>query len=59
MGHPLSCNLRDRALAAVDAGLSWRGAAERFGVSAACRAMPAPSRRAATSPRTGSKPMPQ
>lgn len=35
MGHPLSCDLRDRALAAVDAGLSRRGAAERFGVSAA------------------------
>jgi hypothetical protein len=27
MGHPLSCDLRDRALAAVDAGLSRRGAA--------------------------------
>ena len=35
MGHPLSCDLRDRALAAVDAGLSRRGAGERFGVSAA------------------------
>ncbi|MFN7359512.1 MAG: IS630 family transposase, partial [Brevundimonas sp.] len=35
MGHPLSCDLRDRALAAVDAGLSRRGAAARFGVSAA------------------------
>ena len=35
MGHPLSCDLRDRALAAVDAGLSRRRAAERFGVSAA------------------------
>jgi transposase len=35
MGHPLSCDLRDRALAAVDAGLSRRAAAERFGVSAA------------------------
>jgi len=35
MGHPLSCDLRDRALAAVDGGLSRRAAAERFGVSAA------------------------
>lgn len=35
MGHPLSCDLRERALAAVDAGLSRRAAAERFGVSAA------------------------
>jgi transposase len=35
MGHPLSCDLRDRALAAVDAGISRRAAAERFGVSAA------------------------
>ena len=35
MGHPLSCDLRDRALAAVDAGLSRRAAAARFGVSAA------------------------
>ena len=35
MGHPLSCDLRDRALAAVDAGLSRRAAAERFRVSAA------------------------
>ncbi len=35
MGHPLSCDLRDRALAAVDAELSRRGAAERFRVSAA------------------------
>ena len=35
MGHPLSCDLRERALAAVDAGMSRRAAAERFGVSAA------------------------
>lgn len=35
MGHPLSCDLRERALAAVDSGLSRRAAAERFGVSAA------------------------
>jgi len=35
MGHPLSCDLRERALAAVDAGISRRAAAERFGVSAA------------------------
>jgi len=35
MGHPLSCDLRDRALAAVDAGMSRRAAAARFGVSAA------------------------
>lgn len=34
MGHPLSSDLRDRALAAVDGGMSRRGAAERFGVSA-------------------------
>src|SRR5436305_11164927 len=34
MGHPLSCDLRDRALAAVDGGMSRRAAAERFGVSA-------------------------
>jgi transposase len=34
MGHPLSSDLRDRALAAVDAGMSRRAAAERFGVSA-------------------------
>jgi len=33
MGHPLSCDLRDRALAAVDGGMSRRAAAERFGVS--------------------------
>ena len=36
MGHLLSCDLRDRALAALDSGLSRRGAAERFGVGAAC-----------------------
>jgi transposase len=35
MGHPLSSDLRDRALAAVDGGMSRRAAAERFGVSAA------------------------
>ena len=35
MGHALSCDLRDRTLAAVDAGVSRRAAAERFGVSAA------------------------
>ncbi len=35
MGHPLSCDLGDRALAAVDAGMSRRASAERFGVSAA------------------------
>jgi len=34
MGQPLSCDLRDRALGAVDAGMSRRAAAERFGVSA-------------------------
>ena len=34
MGKPLSIDLRVRALAAVDAGLSRRAAAERFGVSA-------------------------
>src|SRR5271169_2282916 len=35
MGHPLSCDLRDRALAAIDTGMSRRAVAERFGVSAA------------------------
>jgi len=35
MGHPLSCDLRDRALSAVDGGMSRRAAAQRFGVSAA------------------------
>ena len=34
MGNPLSIDLRVRTLAAVDAGLSRRAAAERFGVSA-------------------------
>lgn len=34
MGKSLSIDLRVRALAAVDAGLSRRAAAERFGVSA-------------------------
>ena len=33
MGKPLSMDLRGRALAAVDAGLSRRAAARRFGVS--------------------------
>jgi transposase len=33
MGKPLSMDLRARALAAVDAGISRRAAAERFGVS--------------------------
>ena len=32
MGKPLSMNLRARALAAVDAGMSRRAAAKRFGV---------------------------
>jgi transposase len=35
MGQPLSDDLRERALAAVDGGMSRRAAAERFGVSAA------------------------
>lgn len=35
MGQPLSCDLRERALRAVDGGMSRRAAAERFGVSAA------------------------
>jgi len=35
MVHPLSCDLRDRALAAVDTGMSRRAVAQRFGVSAA------------------------
>ncbi len=34
MPKPLSFDLRSRVLAAVDAGLSCRQAAERFGVSA-------------------------
>jgi transposase len=33
MGKPLSMDLRGRAIAAVDAGLSRRAAARRFGVS--------------------------
>lgn len=33
MGKPLLMDLRARALSAVDAGLSRRGAARRFGVS--------------------------
>jgi transposase len=33
MGEPLSMDLRGRALAAVDAGMSRRAAAGRFGVS--------------------------
>lgn len=33
MGRPLSMDLRGRALAAVDAGMSCRAAAGRFGVS--------------------------
>jgi transposase len=35
MGKPLSMDLRSRALAAVDDGMSCRGAAERFGVAPA------------------------
>ena len=34
MGKPLSVDLRARALAAVDGGMSRRAAARRFGVSA-------------------------
>jgi transposase len=34
MGKPLSLDLRERVLAAVDGGLSCRQAAARFGVSA-------------------------
>lgn len=33
MGRPLSVDLRDRVVSAVDEGLSRRKAAERFGVS--------------------------
>ena len=33
MGNPLSMDLRSRALAAVDEGMSCRAAAERFGVA--------------------------
>lgn len=35
MGKPLSMDLRSRALAAVDEGVSCRAAARRFGVAAA------------------------
>ncbi len=35
MGKPLSMDLRSRALAAVDKGMSCRAAATRFGVAAA------------------------
>lgn len=35
MGHPLSLDLRERAVSAVDGGLSRRQAAVRFSVSAA------------------------
>jgi len=35
MGKPLSIDLRSRALAAVDEGMSCRAAATRFGVAAA------------------------
>ena len=35
MGKPLSIDLRSRALAAVDEGMSCRAAAVRFGVAAA------------------------
>lgn len=35
MGEPLSMDLRSRALAAVDEGMSGRAAARRFGVAAA------------------------
>ena len=34
MGKPLSMDLRSRALAAVDGGMSCRGAARQFGVAA-------------------------
>lgn len=33
MGHPLSLDLRVRLLAAIDAGMSCRAAAARFGVA--------------------------
>jgi transposase len=33
MGQPLSMDLRSRVLAAIDAGMSCRGAAVRFGVA--------------------------
>ena len=35
MGKPLSMDLRSRALAAVDEGMSCRAAARRFGIAAA------------------------
>jgi transposase len=37
MGKPLSMDLRSRALAAVDEGMSCRAAAVRFGVAAAAQ----------------------
>ena len=33
MGKPLSMDLRERVIAAIDSGLSWRGAAARYGVA--------------------------
>lgn len=33
MGQPLSMDLRGRLLAAIDAGMSYRAAAARFGVA--------------------------
>lgn len=35
MGKPLSMDLRERVVAAVEGGMSRRAAAERFGISAA------------------------
>ena len=65
MGKPLSMDLRSRALAAVDEGMSCRAAARRYGVAAATVirwhdqrrntvAMP-PRPKAATPDRSGSR----
>src|SRR4051812_24150715 len=66
MPKSLSFDLRSRVLAAIDAGLSCRQAATRFGVSASSairwqamrrrEAMPGPSRRAAIGSRVEPRP---
>jgi transposase len=55
MPKPLSHDLRTRVLAAIDAGLSCRAAAERFGVSAASAIRWQARRRAGE----GTRPKPQ
>jgi transposase len=61
MSKPLSVDLRERVVAAVDGEMSRRKAAERFGVSisSAGLAMCGPGGSAATSARPASRPMPQ